>query len=135
MICFQNYFFASPKTAFTAEEKTDRITLKINAHQKPSTLIPSNNLSANKIISAFITKRKRPSVKTVIGSVSKTKIGFIMAFKQAKTNAKMMAVVILEMCTPVKILASTYAIIPEINRRRMKFMLLDLSCHELNEFE
>ncbi len=96
--------------------------LKINAHQKPSTLIPSNNLSANKIISALITKRKRPRVTTVIGNVRKTNIGFIMAFKQANTNAKIIAVVILEICTPDKILASTYAIIPEIKRRRIKFI-------------
>ena len=100
-------YFLSAKTAFTADEKTDSMTLKINAHQNPSTLIPSNNLSANKIISALITKRKRPKVTTVIGKVSNTNIGFIIAFRQARTNAKIIAVVISEMCTPDNILAST----------------------------
>lgn len=86
------------------------------------------------MISAFITKRKRPRVTTVIGSVSKTRMGFTIAFKQANTNAKIIAVVIFEICTPDKILASTYAMMPEIKRRRMKFMLMGLRCHELNEF-
>ena len=91
----------------SAEEKTDKIMLKINAHQKPSTRIPSINLAANKIIRAFITKRKSPNVTTVIGKVSKTKIGLIMALRQANTRANIMAVVIFEICTPDKIFEST----------------------------
>ena len=101
------HYLLSTRTALSAEEKTERIILKIKAHQKPSTLKPSINLSANKIISALITKRKSPNVITVIGKVSKTKIGFITAFRHAKTRAKMMAVVMFEICTPVKIFERT----------------------------
>ena len=129
-----NPYFLSAKTAFNADENTESITLKINAHQNPSTLIPSSNLSANKIMSALITKRKRPKVTTVIGNVSKTNIGFTIAFKQAKTKAKIMAVVISDMCTPDNILASTYAMMPEINRRRIKFMFICLDVRRLNKF-
>ena len=100
-------YFLSAKTAFNADENTDSIILKINAHQNPSILIPSINLSANKIISALITKRKRPKVTTVIGNVSKTNIGFTIAFKQASTKAKIMAVVISDICTPDNILDKT----------------------------
>jgi len=90
-------YLLSAKTALIADEKTERIILKIKAHQKPSILIPFISLAASKIISALITKRKRPSVITVIGRVSKTKIGLTIAFKQASTRANIIAVVIFEM--------------------------------------
>jgi len=91
------HYLLSAKTALMADEKTERIILKIKAHQKPSILIPFISLAASKIISALITKRKRPSVITVIGRVSKTKIGLTIAFKQASTKANIIAVVIFEM--------------------------------------
>ena len=100
----------------------ERIILKSNAHQKPSILIPFINLAANKIISALITKRKSPNVTTVMGSVRKTNIGFITAFKQANTNAKIIAVPKSEIWTPDKILDKTYAMMPDIKSRKMKFI-------------
>jgi hypothetical protein len=66
---------------------------KINAHQKPSILIPETNLSANRIIRTFITKRKRPRVIIVSGNVNIISSGFTMALSTASTNAKMIAVV------------------------------------------
>lgn len=66
---------------------------KMNAQRKPSILIPETNLSANKIIRTFITKRKRPSVISVSGSVNITRSGLTMALRTASTSAKIKAVV------------------------------------------
>ena len=101
IICFYDislvrlckFYFLFAKAAFVPDEKMERIILNNNAHQKPSILIPSINLAVSKIIAAFITKRKSPSVTIVMGSVRKISIGFIIAFKQASTNAKIIAVV------------------------------------------
>ena len=65
---------------------------KINAHQKPSIFIPETNLSANRIIKTFITKRKRPSVIIVRGNVNNISSGFTMALSTASTKAKIIAV-------------------------------------------
>lgn len=53
---------------------------------------PSINLSANKIITAFITSRNKPNVKMVIGKVKTIKIGFTMRFKTDNTTATKIAV-------------------------------------------
>jgi hypothetical protein len=65
---------------------------KINAHQKPSILIPETNLSANRIIKTFITKRKSPRVIMVRGKVNIMSSGFTIALSIASTNAKIIAV-------------------------------------------
>ena len=51
------------------------------AHKMPSTVKPSIRLSANKMITALITRRKSPRVKMVTGRVSKTKIGLTINSK------------------------------------------------------
>lgn len=66
---------------------------KINAHKKPSILIPGTNLSASKIMITFIIKRNRPNVIIVSGSVNNTSKGFTIALSKASTNAKTIAVV------------------------------------------
>lgn len=75
-----------------AEDMIDNSKPKINAHKNPSMWMPDTNLSASKIINTFITRRKIPRVRTVIGSVSMINIGFTIAFKIASTKAKINAV-------------------------------------------
>ena len=53
---------------------------------------PSIKWSAKKIIIAFITSKKRPKVKIVIGNVKITKMGFTIRFNIDKTMATMIAV-------------------------------------------
>jgi len=72
---------------------------KINAHQKPSILIPETNLSANRIIRTFITKRKRPRVIIVRGNVNIMSNGLTMALRTASTKAKIIAVVNVSIAT------------------------------------
>ena len=101
---FANYFFSlsSFSIEFAADDNTDSIKLKINAHKKLSTLISSINLSAIMMIRAFITKRKSPSVRSVTGSVSKINRGFTNTFNTANTKAKITAVLKSKICTPLK---------------------------------
>ena len=74
------------------EVTKDNKILNKNAHQKPSTLKPSTNLLPSRMITALITNRKRPRVKIVIGSVSKTRMGFNKVLKMARTIANTIAV-------------------------------------------
>jgi hypothetical protein len=66
---------------------------KINAQRKPSILIPETNLSARRIIITFITKRKRPKVIMVRGSVKIITTGLTNALRSASTREKIIAVV------------------------------------------
>ena len=54
---------------------------------------PSINLSANKIIKAFITNRNKPKVTMVIGKVKIIKTGFTYTFKTPKTTATIRALI------------------------------------------
>lgn len=54
---------------------------------------PSINLSANKIINAFITNRNNPNVNIVIGNVKMINNGFTSTFNTAKTIATISGVV------------------------------------------
>ncbi len=74
--------------------------LKNKAVQKPSITKPCTTLLVSKISPAFITSRKIPSVKIVIGIVKMTKIGFTIVFKNASTAATNMAVQTESICTP-----------------------------------
>ena len=65
--------------------------LNSSAVQKLETPNPSISLSANNIISAFITNRKRPNVTIVAGMVKMTKIGLTNRFNMASTMATQMA--------------------------------------------
>lgn len=84
--------FSSFNMALNPDENIESIKLKSSAQKKPSTLIPSINLSAMMMMSALITNRKRPRVSMVNGRVSMISIGFTMAFNTASTKAKMIAV-------------------------------------------
>ena len=71
----------------------DNTRLNHKAVQKPSTLNPSTNLSANKMIKAFITNRNNPKVKKVIGNDKIVRIGFTIVLRNAKTTATKNAVI------------------------------------------
>ena len=67
--------------------------LNHKAVQKPSTLKPTTNLSANKIITPLITNKNNPKVKKVIGKDKMVKIGLTIVFRNANTTATKTAVV------------------------------------------
>ncbi|GAA4971668.1 hypothetical protein GCM10023315_22210 [Algibacter aquimarinus] len=67
-------------------------TLKSIAHQNVLTEKPSINLSAKRIINAFITNRNKPNVTIVMGNVKMTKIGLTKRFNKDKTTATIIAV-------------------------------------------
>lgn len=82
-----------PNKDCAKDDTADNNKLNNKAHQKPSILMPSINLSASKIMSAFITNKNNPSVIMVMGNVSITKIGLMKVFSKARTNANTSAVV------------------------------------------
>ena len=102
---------------------SDNSKLNNSAHQNPSTVTPSINLSANKMMRALITKRKRPSVMMVTGKVSMISKGFIMAFSTANIKANMSASFNSGICTPVKKRESPNATRAVITNRMMKLMM------------
>jgi hypothetical protein len=63
------------------------------AHSTPFTVKPSIKLLAKRIIMAFITSKKRPSVTIVTGKVRITKIGLTIKFRRLKTMATIIAVI------------------------------------------
>ena len=73
------------------ERKIDNKTLKMSASKKPTTINPSTNLSANKIIPAFITNKNRPNEKIVAGKVNRTIIGLTKMFNNPITKATVIA--------------------------------------------
>lgn len=74
----------------------------MSAIKNPSTPKPLINASANKIITAFITNKNSPSVRMVTGKVSRTKIGFTIKLRIAKTTATIIAVTYPATVTPGK---------------------------------
>lgn len=62
------------------------------AQSTPFTVKPSIKLLAKRIIMAFITSKKSPSVTIVTGKVRITKIGFTIKFRRLKTIATIIAV-------------------------------------------
>ncbi len=66
--------------------------LKKKALQKPETTKPPIKLPTKYMIMALMTSKKSPSVSTVMGSVSKMRIGFKNALKRLMTNATITAV-------------------------------------------
>ncbi len=82
-------------------QETKEITiLTRSAVINPFTLKPGTNHAASKTINALMTKIKSPNVRTVIGKVRKTKIGFTTEFRIPKTIATMIIVEIFETTTP-----------------------------------
>jgi len=74
------------------EVTNDNKILNKSAHQNPSTVNPSTNLLPRRMITAFITSRKSPRVRIVMGSVNKTSIGFNNVLRMANTIARTIAV-------------------------------------------
>jgi hypothetical protein len=109
-------FFSS---LYNTEVTMERRRLKSSAHQNPFTSNPLTNFAASSIIPALITKRKRPSVMIVRGSVRKMIMGFTIEFKMASTIARMIAVQKVSICTPLKIYESPKAMI-EVTTMRMR---------------
>lgn len=68
--------------------------LKINAHQKPSTLKPGIQWLANNVMQAFITNRNKPSEKMVTGRVSRTRAGRTVLLSNASNRATQIAVMV-----------------------------------------
>ena len=80
----------------------DKRMLNSKAVQKLLTVNPLMNLSAKRIMQALITSKNKPKVTMVIGNVRMIKMGFKMAFRNAKTAATIMAVVKFATPTPGK---------------------------------
>lgn len=65
---------------------TDTIKLNKSAHQKSLTSNPSIIQSVNRIITALMTSKNRPKVRTVTGIVNRIKTGRRITFKIDRTN-------------------------------------------------
>jgi hypothetical protein len=89
--CVKVYLLSSFKIENKIDCRKDSNKLNNKAIQKPLTAKPSRNSSAKRIIKALMTKRNNPNVTTVIGSVNIIKIGFKIAFNNAKTMATIIA--------------------------------------------
>lgn len=114
--------------------------LNNNAVQKLLTSNPGINLSANKIMLALITNKKRPNVTIVMGNVRMIKTGFTIAFNSPKTAATIIAVVKSITWTPGKKFASTKTTIAESKIRKsmfifFKFLILYYSVNSLMEWK
>ena len=73
------------------------------AHQKLLVSNPVSSSSAIRMMMALITKRKSPSVIMVMGRVNRISNGLTMAFSNASTIARMMAVQNELISTPFRI--------------------------------
>ena len=69
------------------EVTIDNTMLNNIAHQNPFTWKPFTSEEAIIMMPAFMTSKKNPRVKTVIGMVKTTRIGFTMVFSKDKTAA------------------------------------------------
>lgn len=65
--------------------------LKKSAAKNPETAKPSISLSANNMITAFITKINKPKVTMVAGNVKKINKGLTIIFNNAITIATIIA--------------------------------------------
>lgn len=84
---------------------------------------------------ALITKRKRPNVRMVAGSVSNINNGFTSASSIASTKATTMAVKKFEMSTPGRISARKKAFTAIIKTLNKKFTALYLRLNVLHPFQ
>jgi len=80
--------------------KTERMILKSKAVQNELTLKPPTISEHNNIIAALITKRNKPKVMMVTGSVNNTISGFTKILSNPKTTATMTDVVKLATVIP-----------------------------------
>lgn len=81
-------------------ERMDSNKAPRKALQKPSTSIPGTRYATNINSKALITSINSPSVRILIGSVKKTKIGFINILTKAITTEAIKAVIKLETVIP-----------------------------------
>ena len=100
----------------------DNNILKSTAHQKVFTANPAISSSANKMISALITTRNKPSVIKVTGKVRKIKIGLTKVFNNARTIATIIAVTYVSTLTPGRSFASSTTATALNNIRRISFI-------------
>ena len=105
--------------------KRESNKLKINATQNPSTPNPETKPSANKMITALITRRNNPKVTIVTGNVNSTRIGFTIKFKIANTSATIIAVPYPATLTPGKNLANKITA-TAVSKMRMINFIFDL---------
>ena len=89
--CAKAYLLSSFKIENNIDCKSDNSKLNNKAVQNPLTENPSRNSLAKRMIQALITNRNNPRVITVIGKVKMIRIGFKIAFNNAKTIATTMA--------------------------------------------
>ena len=87
--------------------KIDRRMLNNKAYQKPSTSKPETKASHIRMMTAFITRRKRPNVKMVTGSVNTMRIGLTNMLRTVSTAATTTAVKKPDTLIPGKIFART----------------------------
>jgi transcription initiation factor TFIIIB Brf1 subunit/transcription initiation factor TFIIB len=82
--------------------KNDNKILNTNAEKKLVTTKPPTKLAASKIITAFITNKKRPNVTMVAGSVKNINSGLTNMFKIAIAKATQIAEDMFAIATPGK---------------------------------
>ena len=86
------FYLSFPIIAYKIDCDRDNIRLNNKAVKKVSTVKPPTILVQIKIITALITNKNKPKVKTVSGNVSITNIGFINKLSKPKTIATSKAV-------------------------------------------
>lgn len=91
------------KIPLSKEVIKESAILKINAHQKLSTVIPEMADSAMSMTMALITREKSPSVIIVNGNPKIFKIGVTIRLSNPRTIAKMIAEVKPSKRIPVRI--------------------------------
>lgn len=103
--------------------------LKNNADQKELTENPPTIASHIRMISAFITSRKRPKVRIVIGRVNKIIKGLMNKLSKLKTMATQMEFIKSVTLTPGKILANNIT-----NKAVTRILINNGIFHELMRF-
>lgn len=81
-----------PRMASMIEVTNDTSKLKNNADTHPSTVKPGTIEAAHFTMIILMTKRKSPSVKIVMGIVSKIRTGLMKLFNNPSTTATINAV-------------------------------------------
>lgn len=125
--CVVIYFLSSFKIEYRIDCKNDKSKLKSSAIQKPLTANPSKNSLAKRMIHALMTNKNNPSVTIVIGNVRMTRIGFKIAFSNAKTMATIIAPVNPATSTPGRNFAKTTTATAVSKILMIKFIILFVS--------
>ena len=116
------YFFSFSISLKRTVLTKDSSNANNNPHQKFLMLNPSTRRLANNTTSVFTTKRNKPRVTIVKGSVSIIKIGFTNTFNTANINANTSAVQKVSTCIPFNTLAKPKATRAVMKMRNKKFM-------------